>query len=427
MAGDIEGAEQVSNTLARVARRDVVRLTEERVEANRAAMLQADTAIDQTEKNTVRNLFVNVGIGLTATVTILAWVIIGYVARPLQRFTGSMAVVAGGDLDRTIDGLTRKDEIGALSRSLEAFRQKGIELRRLEAEAEALKRAAEVERKAALVRMADAFETSVGSIVENVSSASVELQATAQTMSAATEETARQSTVVAAASEQATANVQTVAVASEELAASIREIARQVATSTEIAGTAVERATATSGRVTQLADAARRIGEVVGLIQSIASQTNLLALNATIEAARAGDAGKGFAVVASEVKALAQQTARATEDIASQIGDIQSATEDAVGSIGSISAVIREMDQIAAAIAAAVEEQSAATDEISRNVQQAAAGTTEVSANIVGVNRAANEAGVASNDVLGASSELAKMSVMLRTEMDRFLTGVRAS
>jgi methyl-accepting chemotaxis protein len=275
--------------------------------------------------------------------------------------------------------------------------------------------------------MADAFEANVGTIVETVSSASTQLQATAQSMSAATEETARQSTVVAAASEQATANVQTVAVASEELAASIREIARQVATSTQIAGSAVERATDTSGRVTALAESARRIGEVVGLIQSIASQTNLLALNATIEAARAGEAGKGFAVVASEVKALAQQTAKATEEIGNQIGAIQSATDETVGAIDAIAGVIRDMDQIATAIAAAVEEQASATDEISRNVQQAAAGTMEVSTNIVGVNQAANEAGVASNDVLGASGELARMAADLRTEMDRFLNGVRAA
>lgn len=426
-SGDQASAKQLSSTVSREARGRLVQLTDDRVRANEAALDAAFRNVDKTAADALMLLLIEAAIGIVAMLAALAWITIGFVVRPIQRFTTTMNLIAGGDLSQDVEGLDRKDEIGTLSRSLDAFRQKGIELRRLQAEAEALKRAAEVERKAALVRMADAFEANVGSIVETVSSASVQLQATAQSMSAATEETARQSTVVAAASEQATANVQTVAAASEELAASIREIARQVATSTQIAGTAVERATDTSGRVTALAESARRIGEVVGLIQSIASQTNLLALNATIEAARAGEAGKGFAVVAQEVKALAQQTAKATEEIGSQIGAIQSATDETVGAIDGIAGVIRDMDQIATTIAAAVEEQASATDEISRNVQQAAAGTTEVSTNIVGVNQAANEAGVASDDVLGASGELARMAADLRTEMARFLNGVRAA
>ena len=426
-AGNSERARAQSNTASREARLTVVRLTDERVHANEEALARKVEAVDRVAADAFTTLVVEAAVGSAALLAAIAWIVIGFVVRPLARITAMMDAVAGGDLDRTVEGAARKDEIGSLARSLEAFRAKGLELRRMEAESEAVKQAAEAERKAALVRMADAFEANVGTIVETVSSASTQLQATAQSMSAATEETARQSTVVAAASEQATANVQTVAVASEELAASIREIARQVATSTQIAGSAVERATDTSGRVTALADSARRIGEVVGLIQSIASQTNLLALNATIEAARAGEAGKGFAVVASEVKALAQQTAKATEEIGNQIGAIQSATDETVGAIDAIAGVIRDMDQIATAIAAAVEEQASATDEISRNVQQAAAGTTEVSTNIVGVNQAANEAGVASNDVLGASGELARMAADLRTEMDRFLNGVRAA
>jgi methyl-accepting chemotaxis protein len=426
-AGNSERARAQSNTASREARLTVVRLTDERVHANEEALARKVEAVDRVAADAFTTLVVEAAVGSAALLAAMAWIVIGFVVRPLARITAMMDAVAGGDLDRTVEGAARKDEIGSLARSLEAFRAKGLELRRMEAEAEAVKQAAEAERKAALARMADAFEANVGTIVETVSSASTQLQATAQSMSAATEETARQSTVVAAASEQATANVQTVAVASEELAASIREIARQVATSTQIAGSAVERATDTSGRVTALAESARRIGEVVGLIQSIASQTNLLALNATIEAARAGEAGKGFAVVASEVKALAQQTAKATEEIGNQIGAIQSATDETVGAIDAIAGVIRDMDQIATAIAAAVEEQASATDEISRNVQQAAAGTTEVSTNIVGVNQAANEAGVASNDVLGASGELARMAADLRTEMARFLNGVRAA
>jgi methyl-accepting chemotaxis protein len=262
----------------------------------------------------------------------------------------------------------------------------------------------------------------VSEVVAIVSTSSEELQSTAQSMAATAEETSRQSQSVAAAAEQATSNVQTVAAAAEEMAKSIEEIGRQVTQSATIAGRAVEEAERTNGSVAGLAEAAQKIGEVVELISDIASQTNLLALNATIEAARAGDAGKGFAVVASEVKSLANQTAKATEEIAAQIAGMQDATKGTVTAIKGISSTIGEISEIAAAIASAVEQQSAATQEISRNVQEAATGTQDVSANIASVNQAASETGKSAGDVLTAAQELSRQGDRLREEIDRFLT-----
>ncbi len=261
----------------------------------------------------------------------------------------------------------------------------------------------------------------VGEVVDIVSSSSQELQTTAESMAATAEETSRQSEAVAAAAEQATTNVQTVAAAAEQMAKSIEEIGRQVAQSSTIAGRAVEEADRTNTTVESLAEAAQKIGKVVALISDIASQTNLLALNATIEAARAGDAGKGFAVVASEVKSLANQTAKATEDIAAQISGMQEATGGTVDSIKGISSTIGEISEIANAIAAAVEEQGAATQEISRNVQEAAAGTQDVSSNITSVNEAAVETGKSAGGVLEAAQELSTQGEKLRAEIEKFI------
>jgi len=276
------------------------------------------------------------------------------------------------------------------------------------------------------VKLADNFEKNVKSVVEMVGSAATEMQSTAESMSATAEETNRQSIVVASASEEASTNVQTVAAASEELSNSINEISNQVQTSSKISQKAVEEATRANETISGLSEAAVKIGEVVELINDIASQTNLLALNATIEAARAGDAGKGFAVVANEVKSLANQTAKATDEIGAQIGAIQGASNDAVQAIEGVSGIIADINQITTGIASAVEEQSAATMEIARNVQQAAEGTSEVSSNITGVTKAANETGDAATQLVEASGELALQSQKLNTEVDGFLVEVRA-
>jgi methyl-accepting chemotaxis protein len=277
------------------------------------------------------------------------------------------------------------------------------------------------------LKIADDFEQSVKGVVDAVASAATELQASSQSMSATAEETSRQSTTVAAASEEATANVQTVASAAEELSASVMEISRQVTKSVQIAGAAVEEAKKTDTTVQGLATAAQKIGDVVKLISDIAGQTNLLALNATIEAARAGEAGKGFAVVASEVKNLANQTARATDEITSQIGAIQTATHDAVEAIRSIATTIAEMNQISTAISAAVEEQGATTKEIARNVAQAATGSANVAETISGVSRAASETGSSAGQVLNAAGELSVQAERLRREVDNFLGSVRSA
>jgi methyl-accepting chemotaxis protein len=272
---------------------------------------------------------------------------------------------------------------------------------------------------------ADAFERDVKGVVGSVAAAAHQMEGLARTMSGTAEETSRQSTTVAAAAEEATTNIQTVAAAAEELSASISEISRQVASSASIASGAMEEAGRTNTMVRSLSDAADRIGQVVKLINDIASQTNLLALNATIEAARAGDAGKGFAVVANEVKSLANQTAKATDEIAAQIAAVQGATRDAVGAIGSIATTIGQINEIAGTIAAAVEEQGAATQEIARNVQQAAMGTQEVTGTIARVSQAATETGGAARDVLTAATELAGNSTTLERQVDRFVSQIR--
>ncbi|ACI99561.1 methyl-accepting chemotaxis protein, putative [Rhodospirillum centenum SW] len=277
------------------------------------------------------------------------------------------------------------------------------------------------------VKLADDFERTVKAVVDTVAAAATELEASSRSMSATAEETRCQSITVASAAEQASANVQTVASAAEQLSASIAEIGKQVAHSSDIAARGAAEADATQATVDNLAEAAKKVGEVVGLISAIASQTNLLALNATIEAARAGEAGKGFAVVASEVKVLAQQTQKATEDISTQISAIQEAMGGAVGAIRRINTVISEVNHIAGAIAAAVEEQSAATQEIARNVEQAANGTAEVSANIASVTVAASEAGTSAAQVADSSSELGRQSSLLATQVDTFMRSVRAA
>jgi len=347
------------------------------------------------------------------------------ITNPIGAMTRVMGVLAGGNLQAEIPSQGRSDEIGEMADAVQVFKDNAIEVKRLEEEQKANEDRAAKEKRDMMLKMANDFEGSVGGVVNSVSSAATEMQSSATSLSATAEQTSKQSTTVAAASEEASTNVQTVASAAEELSSSISEISRQVSQSTQISATAVTEVDAANAKVQGLADAAKKIGEVVALITDIADQTNLLALNATIEAARAGEAGKGFAVVASEVKNLANQTAKATEEISSQIGDIQGATEDAVHAIGSIGGIINQMNEIASTIAAAVEEQGAATQEIARNVEQAAAGTGEVSANITGVTQAAGETGHSAGEMLSAAGELSQQAEMLRSEVDKFLVNIR--
>ncbi|WP_035647818.1 methyl-accepting chemotaxis protein [Bradyrhizobium sp. ORS 285] len=349
------------------------------------------------------------------------------IARPMQALAEVLQRMARGESPAMV-GLGRKDEIGDTARAVEGVGNMLAEKARQEAEAKlAQDQIAAQQRRAEMQQMADNFEAVVGQIIETVTSASAELEASATSLSSSADRSRHLATTVASASEEASTNVQSVASATEQLSSSVTEISRQVQQSARMAGEAVGQARSTTDRVGELSKAATRIGDVVELINTIAGQTNLLALNATIEAARAGEAGRGFAVVASEVKALAEQTSKATGEIGQQIGSIQAATQDSVGAIREISITIEKLSEISSTIAAAVEEQGAATQEIARNVQQAAAGTGEVSSNVAHVQRGATETGSASSQVLSAAQSLSANSTRLKAEVSRFLQTVRAA
>ncbi len=389
------------------------------------ARTDADLALSEADAATLA-AYVTMALAIAAAAGAAAF---GFfrISRPIETITGTMAHLAGGDATIDVPYRQRGDEIGAMASAVQVFKDNLIRTRQLEADTAQARLAAEEQRKRAMREMADGFENAVGGIIGMLSSSATELQATAGAMSGTAAETAAQSATVAAAAEEAASNVNTVAAAAEELGSSVQEIGRQVDGSANLAQRAVAEADRAGVMVHDLSTAVAKIGDVVGLISNIAGQTNLLALNATIEAARAGTAGKGFAVVAAEVKALAEQTAKATNDISGHILQIQASTGQAVASIGDMTGRIREISGVSTSIAAAVEEQGAATQEIVRNVAQAASGTGEVTGNIVGVASAAEETGAAASQVLGAASELSRQSEHLKAEVMRFLATVRAA
>jgi methyl-accepting chemotaxis protein len=349
------------------------------------------------------------------------------IARPIRRIGEVLLELANGNKAVEIPYVERSDEVGDNARAAHTFKDNLIRIEQMEAEQKNQEAAAASRRKAEMHKLADAFQAAVGGIVNSVSSASHQLEAAAGTLSGTAEQTQQLSGMVAAASEEASTNVGAVASAAEEMSASVTEIGRQVHDSSRIAGEAVQQAERTDVRINELLKAAGRIGDVVKLITAIAEQTNLLALNATIEAARAGESGRGFAVVASEVKALAAQTAKATDEIGAQIAGMQSATQDSVGAIKEIGATITHISDIASTIAATVEEQGAATAEIARNVSEAAKGTAEVAEKITQVNQGASATGAASSQVLASARSLSQESARLKTEVENFLSTVRAA
>ncbi len=366
-------------------------------------------------------------LGLLVVTALLVTAIVRSITGPVGRLTDVMHKLAAGDKSVIVFGANRGDEIGAMAKAVEVFKTNAVEMERMERRQAEEKAEAERRRKQELHQLADSFEASVQSVVDSVTTSAKDMEGAARGLTGTAQQTSSQSSDMAAASRQATSNVQTVASAAEELSASVKEIGRQVSESASIAGGAVDEADQLGRQMQVLAENSQRIGEVVSLINDIAEQTNLLALNATIEAARAGDAGKGFAVVASEVKNLATQTAKATGEIADQVGSIQDATGNAVVAIDGIAGTIRKISDIASDIASSVQEQGTATGEISSSVQEAARGTQQVDATIADVNKGAGETGNAATELLTAAQELTRQSSGLTSEVESFLAKVRAA
>ncbi len=381
-------------------------------------------------KNEAENAFLLAkleAVGLLLLTLIFATGAAVSITRPIANLTCCMGRLAEGDLEIEITSREQKDEIGDMSRAVEILRQNSLEARNLAVQRIEREKQVKEEKRVATLKMADELESSIMEVVSTVASASTELQASAESMSSAAGQTADQSQAVGQASDGASANVQVVASSTEQLSCSIGEISQQVSQSTQITQEAIQETENASSTVEGLADAAQKIGDVVNLIQDIAEQTNLLALNATIEAARAGDAGKGFAVVASEVKNLANQTAKATEDISQQIAGMQSATSETVSAITGVRDIIARIGDNASSIASAVEEQSSATQEISQSVSSVAQGTQEVSSTSLTMSEIASQTGSAATQVLSAAGELSNKSEYLSAEVDRFLAKLRAA
>ncbi|MBP7336760.1 methyl-accepting chemotaxis protein [Niveispirillum sp.] len=418
LIGEVQSSRVVADRL-RDQMRDLVEYTDNK--SNRIASEAKDTGAS------VGLLLVIVAVLGIVAGAVGAWSVSNFgVVKPLSAAIQCLRRLANGELGLEILGRGRKDEIGDIAEAMLVFQDNAIQRQKLlkEQEAEQEKRLA---RAAIVQRLIQDFEGSMAEVVDVIASATTELEATANTMSGTAEETESQSGAVAAASEQATANVQTMASATEELSATVQEVTRQMQQARTIADDAAREAASSRSEVEALEVAGQRIGGVVAMIQDVAGQTNLLALNATIEAARAGEAGKGFAVVASEVKQLANQTARATEDIRAEVEAMRNSIKAASNKIGHVSAVVDRLNNVAASVASAAEQQAAATAEIGRNASEAARGTQEVSSTIHGVRQAAGTTAAAAAQVLSSANELAERTVQLRDGVSRFIEGVRAA